>query len=213
LGIASLFVLEGVPDRVRKKRNSFIWSVMLQSNAIGDFLFDAITAFAAVLETDQVAMWILTLYSAQCGSDLFPLSFYDTLALSFNPGVVGGFQDSVAFAVPGSWRVFGSVYWGALVRGPSAFVLGPHPAGEFGGLLPAAARLGLVAVLGLLARRLGGVGSLFCDGAEVVVTLLAEPGLGRGTVGRTLRALVWRPVGVIGTVDSHRTSRLHIETR
>jgi hypothetical protein len=54
----------------------------------------------------------------------------------------------------------------------------------------------------------GWFGSLFYGdgGAEVDVVLLAVPGLGWGAVSRTIRVLVSRLVGVIGTVDSHRTS-------
>jgi len=54
----------------------------------------------------------------------------------------------------------------------------------------------------------GWFGSLFYSGggAEVRVSLMTVPGLGRGAVGRTIGVLVWRHVGVIGTVDSHRTS-------
>jgi hypothetical protein len=57
----------------------------------------------------------------------------------------------------------------------------------------------------------GWIGSLFCGGAEVVVALLAVPGLDRGAVGGTIGVLV-RYVSVIGTVDSHGTSGSRRET-
>jgi len=163
-----------------------------------------------------VSVGILALDSSQGWRDLFALAVRDTVAFTFNPFVVGGFQDSAAFAVPGAWWVLGSVYWGALLGGPSSFVLGPHPAGEFGCLLPTDG-LELLAVLGLLPGSLGAgdwLGALFDGSAELVITLLAVPGLGRGAAGRTIGVLVWRHVGVIGTVDSHRASqqlRSHIE--
>jgi hypothetical protein len=65
-----------------------------------DFLFDAIPVFAAVLETDQVPVWILTLHSAQCWRDPFLLPFCDMVALCFNSFVYRPFQQSVAVPMP-----------------------------------------------------------------------------------------------------------------
>jgi len=148
LGIASLLVLKGVPDRVRNKRNSLLRRATKVVDSSVDFFFDAVAAFAAALEADQVSVGILALDSSQGWRDLFALAVRDTVAFTFNPFVVGGFQDSAAFAVPGAWWVLGSVYWGALLGGPSSFVLGPHPAGQFGCLLPSGGRSGLLGVLG-----------------------------------------------------------------
>ncbi len=93
LSVPSLIVLKGVPDRIRNKRNSFSGERLDSFIVIVDFLFDAITVFQTVLETDQVPIWILTLRGAQRWRDLFLLSVCDTVALSFNPFVVGGFQE------------------------------------------------------------------------------------------------------------------------
>jgi hypothetical protein len=52
-----------------------------------DFFFDAVAAFAAVLEADEVPGWVLVLGISHRWGDLFLLSFYDTVALGFDPGV------------------------------------------------------------------------------------------------------------------------------
>jgi hypothetical protein len=41
--------------------------VLQQLDTVVDLLFDAVVAFQAVLEADQVPVWVLTFYGPQCG--------------------------------------------------------------------------------------------------------------------------------------------------
>jgi hypothetical protein len=54
-----------------------------------DFLFDAVAAFEVVLEANEVPGWVLVLGISHPWGDLLLLSFYDTVALGFDPGVGG----------------------------------------------------------------------------------------------------------------------------
>jgi hypothetical protein len=65
LSVASLPVLKGVPDRVRHERNSLLRRAAEVLDSSVDLLFDAVAAFQAVLEADQVPVWTLAFRGAQ----------------------------------------------------------------------------------------------------------------------------------------------------
>jgi hypothetical protein len=66
-----------------------MWRAAQQIHIVVDFFFDAVAAFAAVFEADEVAGWVLVLYISHRWGDSFLLAFYDTVALGFDPGVGG----------------------------------------------------------------------------------------------------------------------------
>src|SRR6266567_2742791 len=127
LRITGLSVLKGIPDRVRHKRNSLLRREVRLLHHSVDLLFDAVAAFQAVLEADQVPVWVLTFRRAQRRRDPFLLPVDDPVARCFKPAVDGAVQDPVAIPVPGTRRVIGPVGRRAFLRRPPALVLPPHP--------------------------------------------------------------------------------------
>src|SRR5882672_4511552 len=62
LSIVSLTVLKGIPKHVRYIRDGFLWREIKLLNLVTNLLFDAVTAFPAVTEADQMAVWILAFH-------------------------------------------------------------------------------------------------------------------------------------------------------
>src|ERR1035437_3686897 len=133
-GDLGLPVLEGIPNRISHKRNSLLRGSVKVLDSPFDLLFDAVLAFQAVLEADQVPVWILAFGSAERWGDCFPLPFGDTGAFCFNSAVRGGVP--VAFAVPGTRRISGLAGRRAFLGRPLPLILRPHPAGLLGRLIP-----------------------------------------------------------------------------
>ena len=77
MSVVRLAILECIPYRVGDQRNGLIWSTILLLDTVRDFFLDAIAAFEAVIEADQVTVWVLAFYGAERGCDLLPLSFGD----------------------------------------------------------------------------------------------------------------------------------------
>src|ERR1700689_2247217 len=94
-----------------------------------DLLFDAVAAFEAVVEADEVAVGVLAFDGAHRGGDPVFLAFGDAVAFGFDSAVLGGLEEPVAVAVPRAWR--GGRFIGRRAFGgrPLALVLPPHPAG------------------------------------------------------------------------------------
>src|SRR3984893_6957317 len=81
LSVAGLLVLKGISDRIRHMRDGLLRGEALLLDQFVDLLFDALAAFHAVLEADQVPVRILAFRGANCWRDLFSLPFGDPVAL------------------------------------------------------------------------------------------------------------------------------------
>src|SRR6266699_5103621 len=212
LSVAGLPVLKGVPDHVMHKRNSFFWGALQQIDTVVDLLLDAVAAFQAVLEANQVAIWILTFDGAQRWRDLFLLPSGDRVACCFNPAVLGWLQEPVALAAPGARRIIGSVDRRAFFGRPLPLVLRPHPAGLLGRPIPLLRR-GLLPGRGPLRRnRLlrgnrhtqVGVILLPMTRLDLDTTGPARPAAATTLIVPMICAPIGRQFGVIGLVNSHR---------
>src|SRR6185437_14271495 len=125
LSVVRLAILECIPYRVGDQRNGLIWSTILLLDTVRDFFLDAIAAFEAVIEADQVTVWILAFYGAERGRDHLPLAVGDLITCCFNAAVVRNVQESPAFAAPGTWRIVGRVDRPAFLGRPPPLVLRP----------------------------------------------------------------------------------------
>src|ERR1035437_3035607 len=218
-GDLGLPVLEGIPNRISHKRNSLLRGSVKVLDSPFDLLFEAVLAFQAVLEADQVPVWILAFGSAERWGDCFPLPFGDTGALCFNSAVRGGGQVRVAFAVQGTRRISGLAGRRAFLGRPLPLILRPHPAGLLGRLIPLL-RGSLLLGHGLLRRN-----RLLRRGrhAQVDVILLPRACLdldATGPGGPAAATLIVAVIGgpgrragrVLGGGDSHRTSQPPCDT-
>src|ERR1700728_1643546 len=93
-----------------------------------DLLFDAVSAFPAVLEASEMPIRILALHGAQRWRDPSFLPFDDAVALCFDSAVGGAAQEAVAVSPPGSPPIVGPVDLRTFLRRPLLLALLPHRA-------------------------------------------------------------------------------------
>src|SRR5690348_12815293 len=209
LGVVSLAVTKGIPDRVRDDRDGVLGREVSELlHHVADLLLDAIPALQTVVETGEVTIWVLVFHPAHRWRDLIPLQLSDPVTGRLDPGVVGAAQVPVTICAPGARRVGGSVDRGAFARRPLPLVLAPHPAGFLGGLVP------LLGLCLFFRRVLPGRGGLFRGNclAQLNVVLLPAAGLGGDSAVTTVSAAPGtgvafrRLVRLTWPVGSHWTS-------